>query len=47
MWYHSWGQVRWTAPSGLTVTEEEFHHALDVGKPIVVFVQEGSKGRAT
>ena len=33
----------WTAPSGLTVTEEEFHHARDVGKPMLVFVQEGDR----
>ena len=33
----------WTTPSGLTATEEEFHHARDVGKPMLVFVQEGGR----
>ncbi|HSW29531.1 MAG TPA: DUF4062 domain-containing protein [Longimicrobiales bacterium] len=37
------GRGGWTAPSGLKVTEEEFHHARSSGKPILVFLEEGDR----
>lgn len=30
-------------PSGMTATEEEFHEALRLGKPVLAFVEDGDK----